>query len=173
MILGMSVATFTLFHVILSLIGIAAGFVVLIGMFGSKKLETWTAIFLGTTVLTSATGYLFPRDHIMPSHIVGAISLAVLAITLYALYARHLAGNWRWVYVVSAVVSLYLNVFVAIVQSFAKLEPLKALAPTQAEPPFVIAQGVVQLLFIALGIVAVRKFHPRASMQASTVSAVI
>ena len=143
MILGMSISTFTQFHVILSLVGIAAGFVVLIGMFGSKKLEAWTALFLATTVLTSVTGYFFPLDQILPSHIMGAISLAVLAIALYALYVRHLSAHWRWIYVVSAVASFYLNVFVAIVQSFIKLEPLKALAPTQAEPPFVVAQGVV------------------------------
>jgi hypothetical protein len=163
MILGMSISTFTLFHVILSLVGIVAGLVVLIGMFGSKKLEGWTALFLATTVLTSVTGYFFPRDHILPSHIVGFISLVVLAIALYALYARHLVARWRWIYVVSAVASLYLNVFVAVVQAFAKIEPLKALAPTQAEPPFVVAQGVVLLLFIALGIVAIRAFHPQAN----------
>ncbi|SRR5258706_1373484 len=162
MILGMSVPTFTTFHVILSLVGIGAGLVVLIGMFASKKLEAWTALFLGTTVLTSVTGYFFPRDQILPSHIVGAVSLVVLAVALYALYARHLAARWRWIYVVSAVASLYLNVFVLVVQAFAKLEPLKAIAPTQAEPPFVIAQGVVLLLYIALGILAVKKFHPRA-----------
>ena len=163
MILGMSFSTFTLFHVILSLVGIGAGLVVLIGMFVSRKLEAWTALFLGTTVLTSVTGYFFPFDQILPSHIVGAVSLVVLAIALYALYARHLAAHWRWIYVVAAVASLYLNVFVAVVQAFAKLEPLRTLAPTQAEPPFVIAQGVVLLLFIALGIVAIRKFRPRGS----------
>src|SRR5258708_8306528 len=101
MILGMSFSTFTLFHVILSLVGIGTGLVVLIGMFVSRKLEAWTALFLGTTVLTSVTGYFFPFDQILPSHIVGAVSLVVLAIALYALYARHLAAHWRWIYVVA------------------------------------------------------------------------
>src|SRR5258708_5073934 len=113
MILGMSFSTFTLFHVILSLVGIGAGLVVLIGMFVSRKLEAWTALFLGTTVLTSVTGYFFPFDQILPSHIVGAVSLVVLAIALYALNARHLAAHWRWIYVVAAVASLYPDVFVA------------------------------------------------------------
>jgi len=161
MILGMSVATFTLFHVVLSLVGIAAGVVVMFGLLSSKKLPALTAIFLWTTVLTSVTGYFFPRDHILPSHIVGALSLVILAVALYALYVRHLTGNWRWIYVVSAVVSLYLNVFVLVVQAFLKIEALKALAPTQAEPPFVIAQGVVLLSYIAVGFFAVKKYHPR------------
>jgi len=162
MILGMSVTTFTLFHVVLSLVGIAAGIVVMIGMLYAKKLETWTAVFLATTVLTSVTGYFFPRDHILPSHVFGVISLIVLAVCLYALYVRHLTGRWRWIYVVTAIVALYLNVFVLVVQAFLKVEPLKALAPTQAEPPFAIAQGVVLLSYIALGYLAVKKFHPRA-----------
>ena len=140
MILGMSVATFTLFHVVISLIGIAAGVVVMFGLLGSKKLPSLTAVFLWTTVLTSVTGYFFPRDHILPSHIVGALSLIILAVALYALYVRHLTGNWRWIYVVSAVASLYLNVFVLVAQLFQKVPALKVLAPTQSEPPFLIAQ---------------------------------
>jgi hypothetical protein len=161
MILGMSLSTFTTFHVVLSLIGIAAGFVVLFGMLGSKKLPGWTALFLATTVLTSATGFLFPFDHLLPSHIVGIISLVVLAIALFALYGRRLAGSWRWIYVVTAMVSLYLNVFVAVVQGFLKVPALHALAPTQAEPPFAIAQGVVLVIFIVLTVLAIRAFHPR------------
>ena len=161
MILGMSTSTFTLLHVILSLFGIFAGAVALIGMFSSKKLEGWTALFLATTVLTSVTGFFFPSDKILPSHIVGIISLVVLAIAISALYFRHLAGSWRWVYVVGAMTALYLNVFVAVVQSFLKLPALNALAPTQSEPPFVIVQTVVLLIFIALTVVAVRSFHPQ------------
>ena len=166
MILGMSTATFTLVHVVLSLVGIVAGLVVLFGMFGSKRLEGWTALFLATTVLTSVTGYFFPRDHILPSHIVGAVSLAVLAIAIFALYSRHLAGPWRWVYVAAAVVSLYLNVFVGVFQSFLKLPALNALAPTQSEPPFVVAQFIVLAIFVVLGIAAVRSFHPETSARA-------
>jgi hypothetical protein len=161
MILGMSTSTFTLVHVVLSLVGIFAGFAVLFGMFGSKKLDGWTALFLATTVLTSVTGFPFPRDHILPSHIVGVISLVVLAIAIFALYSRHLAGPWRWIYVVGAVVALYLNVFVGVVQSFLKVPALNALAPTQSEPPFLIVQSVVLLIFIAFAVVALRSFHPR------------
>jgi len=170
MILGMSVATFTTFHVVLSLVGILAGLVVVYGMLGSKQFDTWTAIFLATTVLTSVTGFFFPRDKILPSHIVGVISLVVLVIAIFALYARRLDGSWRWIYVVSAVASLYLNVFVLVVQSFLKLEPLKALAPTQSEPPFVVVQAIVLLLFIGLGLWALRSFHPQANALAPRAS---
>jgi hypothetical protein len=160
MILGMSVAAFTTLHTALSLVGIAAGLIVLFGMFGSNRLPGLTALFLSTTVLTSATGYFFPRDHILPSHIVGGISLIVLAIAIFALYSRRLAGAWRWIYVVTAVIALYLNSFVGVVQSFLKIPAVNALAPTQSEPPFLIAQAVLLLLFIVLCIVAIRSFHP-------------
>ena len=166
MILGMSTSTYTMVHVILSLVGIFAGLVVVFGMLSSKTLEGWTALFLATTVLTSATGFPFPRDHILPSHIVGVISLIVLAIAIYALYSRHLAGPWRWIYVVGAVVALYLNVFVAVFQSFLKLPALNALAPTQSEPPFLVAQSVTLLIFIALAVVAIRSFHPQPDTSA-------
>jgi hypothetical protein len=162
MILGMSTSTFTLVHVILSLIGIATGLVVLFAMFGSKTASGWTALFLATTVLTSVTGFFFPRDQLLPSHIVGIISLVVLAVAIFALYVRRLAGSWRWIYVAGAVLALYLNVFVGVVQAFQKLTFLKALAPNQSEPPFVIAQLVVLVLFMVLGIAAVRAFHPQA-----------
>ena len=160
MILGISTSTFTLVHVVLSLVGIFAGLVVLFGMFSSKRLTGWTALFLATTVLTSVTGFFFPLDHLLPSHIVGILSLVVLAVAILALYAYHLAGSWRWIYVAGAVVALYLNVFVGVVQAFQKVPPLSALAPTQSEPPFVITQVVVLLVFIALGVFAVRSFHP-------------
>jgi hypothetical protein len=162
MILGMSTATFTSVHVILSLIGILAGLVVvLFGLLRSQPLSGWTALFLATTVLTSLTGFLFPFERLLPSHIVGIISLVVLAAALVALYVRRLAGSWRWIYVTGAVSALYLNAFVGVVQAFQKLPVLNALAPTQSEPPFVIAQIVVLLLFVVLGIAAVRTFHPR------------
>jgi len=168
MILGMSTSTFTLVHVVLSLVGIFAGLVVVFGMFSSKKLDGLTALFLATTVLTSVTGFFFPFDKILPSHIVGVISLVVLVVTILALYALHLAGPWRWIYVVSAVVALYLNVFVGVVQAFQKLPFLASLAPTQSEPPFLIAQAVVLVIFVGLGIAAVRSFRPPADVLVSS-----
>jgi hypothetical protein len=160
MILGMSVSTFTLLHTAISLIGIFAGLVVLYGMFGSKRLEGWTAVFLLTTVLTSVTGFFFPVDKILPSHIVGVLSLLVLAVTLAAVYVYRLAGHWRSLYIASAVFALYLNVFVGVVQAFGKVPFLTALAPTQKDLPFIIAQAAVLLLFIYFGIKALRTFHP-------------
>ncbi len=166
MILGMSTAAFTLFHVVLSLIGIGAGIVVLLGMLSSKRFERWTALFLATTALTSVTGFFFPRDQVLPSHIVGIISLVVLAVAILALYVYRLAGAWRWIYVASAALALYLNVFVLVVQAFLKVPFLNALAPTQKEPPFAIVQGVVLLIFVALGIWAVKSFRPKIKASA-------
>jgi hypothetical protein len=160
MIFGMSISMFTFVHVVLSVVGILSGFVVLAGMFSSRRLDGWTALFLVTTVLTSVTGFFFPRDHLLPSHIVGILSLLVLALAVIALYIHHLAGVWRWIYVSSALVALYFNVFVAVVQAFQKVSFLHSLAPAQSEPPFLIAQIAVLLIFIALGIFAVRMFHP-------------
>ena len=139
MILGMSLATFTLVHVVLSLIGIATGLVVLAGMLRSQRLPGWTAVFLVTTILTSVTGFLFPFEKLLPSHLFGILSLVVLAVTLYALYVRRLAGAARWLYVSTALFALYLNVFVLVVQIFVKIPFFKALAPTQGEPPFAVA----------------------------------
>ena len=160
MILGMSIPTFTLLHTVLSLIAILAGVVVLFGMFVSNRFPGWTAVFLATTVLTCVTGFFFPVDKVLPSHIVGIITLAVLAVAIVALYVYRLHGAWRWIYVASAVLSLYLNVFVGVVQAFLKVPFLNAMAPTQSEPPFAVAQGMVLVLFIVLGILAVRSFHP-------------
>jgi hypothetical protein len=160
MVLGMSLETFTLAHVVLSLVGIASGFIVLFGMIGAKRLDGWAALFLATTVLTSVTGFFFPVAGFMPSHAVGIISLVFLAAALVALYVYRLAGTWRWIYVVGAVAALYLNVFVAVVQAFRKLSFLEPLAPSQSEPPFLVAQLVVMAIFIVLGILAVRRFHP-------------
>jgi hypothetical protein len=149
--------TYTLVHVAFSLVGIASGLVVLLGLLAGRRLSASTAVFLGTTVATSLTGYGFPFDHLLPSHIVGAISLVAVTIAIYSLYARHLAGIWRTFFVVGAVVSLYLNVFVLIVQSFMKVPSLHALAPTQSEPPFAVVQLAVLVLFIILGTLAVRR----------------
>jgi len=164
MVLGMTLATFTLVHVVISLVGIASGLVVLIGLFGGKPLETWTAIFLATTVATSVTGFGFPFDHLLPSHKVGIISLIVLAVAIVARYVFHLAGAWRRSYAVGAVIALYLNVFVLIVQSFQKVPALKAMAPTQTEPPFLIAQSAVLVVFVLLGIFSAKKFANQSRM---------
>lgn len=160
MILGMSTSTFTLVHVVISLIGIVSGLIVLFGMFSANRLNGWTVLFLTTTVLTSVTGFFFSSPSIMPSHVVGVISVVVLAVAFFALYRAHLAGAWRWIYVATAVLALYLNVFVGVVQAFQKLPFLRSLAPTQSEPPFLVAQLVVMGLFILLGVLAVRRFHP-------------
>ena len=159
MILGMSLSAFTVVHVVLSLIGIFSGVIILYGMFRSKSLNGWTALFLVTTVLTSVTGFFFPSDRLLPSHIVGIISLVVLAIAILALYGYRLTGSWRWIYVASAGVALYLNVFVGVVQAFRQLSFLQPLAPTQSEPPFLITHLVVLVLFIVLTIVAAIRFH--------------
>jgi hypothetical protein len=159
MIWGMSTATFTLFHVVISLIGIGSGLVVLWGFLRGKRLDGITAIFLFTTVLTSVTGFAFPFDHLLPSHKVGIISLVALALAILARYALHLAGPWRWIYVVSAQIALYLNVFVLIAQLFEKVPTLKALAPKGTEPPFLVTQLVVLLLFVVLTVFSVKKFH--------------
>jgi hypothetical protein len=158
-ILGMTTSTYTLIHVLLSLVGIGSGFVVLFGLLTGRRLNGWTALFLLTTVATSVTGFGFPFDHLLPSHKVGIISLFVLAVAILARYAFHLEGAWRWIYVVTAVIALYLNVFVGIVQSFEKVPALKAMAPTQSEPPFVVTQLVALALFIVLAFFAARRFR--------------
>lgn len=150
---------FTLFHVALSLVGILAGAVVLFGMLHARRLPRWTALFLSTTLATTLTGFLFPFKGFTPALGVGVVSTLVLAITLWALYGRHLSARWRTAYVVGAVVSQYLNVFVLVVQSFQKVPALHLLAPTQKEPPFAIAQGCVLLLFVVVGIAAVKRFR--------------
>ncbi len=158
-VFGMSLATFTLVHVLISLVGIASGLVVLFGLVAGKRLERWTKLFLATTVATSVTGFGFPFDHLLPSHKVAFISLGVLAVAIAARYAFHLRGAWRHVYVVCAVLALYLNVFVGVVQAFLKVPALNALAPHQTEPPFVVSQGVVLVAFIVLAIVAALRFR--------------
>ena len=159
MILGMTTSRFTLLHVLISLAGIGSGFIVVYGLLTGKRLDGWTAIFLATTVLTSLTGFLFPVEHLLPSHIIGIISLGVLAVAILARYVRHMEHAWRWIYVVCAVLVLYLNVFVAVVQSFLKIPAVHALAPTQKEPPFLVAQLVVMAIFVMIGVFAVKKFR--------------
>jgi hypothetical protein len=160
MVFGMSLATYTLIHVIISLIGIVSGLVVMFGMFGGKRLDGTTALFLATTVLTSVTGFGFPIAHVTPGIILGVLSLVVLAIAIPARYSFGMAGKWRTIYVVTAVIALYFNCFVLVVQSFLKVPALHALAPKGNEPPFAIAQGILLVLFIVAGIRAVKKFRP-------------
>jgi len=162
MVLGMSLSTFTMVHVIISLIGIVSGLVVLYGLFGSNRMPGLTPLFLITTILTSVTGFLFPFDKLLPSHMVGILSLVLLAIACIALYGMKLSGAWRWIYVVTAMAALYLNMFVLVIQSFLKIGPLHALAPSvpPSEPPFAAVQGIVLLFFVVAIIGAVRRFRP-------------
>ena len=171
MILGLSTENFTLLHVVISLVAIGSGIIAVIGMLGSHRMPGWTALFLGMTVLTSVTGFLFPIHGFTPALAVGAVSLAILAGALVALYARHLEGQWRWIYVVTAVAALWFNVFVLIVQSFQKLMLLNPRAP-QVGPPFaeptntqfMIVQIAALVVMIVLGALAVRRFRPGVMM---------
>jgi hypothetical protein len=152
-------STLTLVHVVLSLIGILAGFVVVYGLFKGNRMDGWTAVFLAITALTSLTGFFFPFHKLLPSHILGVLSLIVLAIAVPARYVYRLAGGWRRIYVITAVLALYFNFFVLIAQLFQKVPPLKALAPTQSEPPFLVAETCALVLFIILGIYSVKGFR--------------
>jgi hypothetical protein len=163
MILGMSLLTFV--HVIISLIAIAAGFIVMSGMLGCNRMPGWTALFLLLTILTSATGFLIPplvTEKLLPSHMIGALSLLLLAIACFALYGAKLSGAWRWIFVLTALLAQYFNVFVLVIQSFLKIGPLHALAPSvpPSEPPFAIAQGIVLVFFVIFIIGALRRFKP-------------
>ena len=160
MTFGLSLEDFTLLHTVLSLVGIATGLIVAFGMLANARLDGWTAIFLVTTVLTSVTGFFFPFAGVTPAIIVGAISMAVLAIAIAARYLFDLRGPWRWIYVVTALAALYLNSFVGVVQAFQKQPFLQPLAPTQSEPPFLIAQAAVLIFFVVIGAIALRRFHP-------------
>ena len=170
MILGMSLSTFVTAHVIISLIGIVAGIIVMFGLLGSNRMPGLTAIFLLFTILTSATGFLIPpllTETLLPSHMIGILSLVLLAVACIALYGMKLSGAWRWIYVVTAMLSLYLNVFVLVIQSFLKVPALHALAPSvpPSEPPFAILQGIVLVFFVIMIIGAIRRFRPPAVLQ--------
>lgn len=167
MILGMSLGTFTQLHVIISLIAIVSGIAAVWGMFNAKGMTGITALFLITSVATSVTGLMFPTPF-DAADVIGILSLVVLGLAIAALYAYHLAGAWRGIYVGSAVLALYLNCFVLLVQSFQKIPLFHALAPTQKEPPFAIAQGALLILFIGLGVVVFKKFRPLARARAAT-----
>jgi hypothetical protein len=161
-ILGLSLPTFTLLHVLLSVVGIAAGLIVVERLLRNRALGLSNTIFLLATILTSASGFLFPSraPGFTPGQTLGAISLAVLAVALVALYLGNLIGVWRWLYVMAAVVALYLNVFVGVVQAFTKVGRLRMLAPTQTEPPFALTQGAVLLFFLIVAVIALRRFRP-------------
>jgi hypothetical protein len=149
-------AILTLVHVALSLAGIGAGFYVIYGLLARKPLERWTAIFLVTTILTSVTGFLFPFTQFLPSHAFGILSLLVLPVAVVAKYVYHQQGSWRWLYTVSSVTALYLNMFVLVVQLFLKVPALRALAPTQTEPAFMVAQLLNLGLHVWLGVAVTR-----------------
>jgi hypothetical protein len=155
----MSLSTFTLLHVIISLAGLGTGFIVLFGLLNGKRLDGWTAIFLTTTALTSVTGFMFPFEGFKPSYVLATLSLILLAVAMWARYGAHLAGAWRGTYVVTAAVALYFNCFVAVVQAFAKIPALHELAPTQKEPPFAISQLVVLAIFVGLTWRAAKRFR--------------
>jgi hypothetical protein len=152
--------TFTWIHTIISLIALASGIVVALGIAGSRTLGAWSAIFLITAVATSATGFGFPFDHFLPSHWLGVLSLIVLALAILARYVFHYAGAWRWLYVLGVVLAVYFDAFVAIVQAFGKIPSLNALAPTQSEPPFVVAQVVALAAFAIIACLGFLRFRP-------------
>jgi hypothetical protein len=160
MILGLSVQAFTAFHVALSVVGLLSGVIVVLGMLSRSRLPGWTALFVVTTIATSATGFLFHSPSFGPPQVVGVISLIVLAGAVAALYIYHLAGRWRAVYVVTAVLAFYLNAFVGVAQAFQKIPLLHGLAPTGSEPPFLVAQAAVLALFVVIAVLSLKRFHP-------------
>ena len=165
MMLGLSLSAVTTLHVVISLVGIVTGLIVLSGLFKSQSMLGMTAIFLITTILTNATGFMFPFEKLLPSHVIAIISLILLAIACIALYSMKLSGAWRSIYLITAITSLYLNIFVLVIQSFLKIGFLHALAPSvpPSEPPFAIVQGVVLVVFVIAGIAAVRRYRPALS----------
>jgi hypothetical protein len=168
MILGMSTATFTALHVVISLVGIGSGLVVMYGFFTANRMDRWTRLFLATTALTSLTGFFFPNEHITPGIVIGILSMVVLAVAAGARYGLRMKGAWRPLYVVSSAIALYFNVFVFVVQSFEKVPPLHALAPTQKEPPFGITQLLVLILFAVATVYAVKRFRPDTGAAATS-----
>lgn len=153
---------FTLVHVALSLIGILSGLIVAFGMLAAKRLDGMTVIFLVTTVLTSVTGFFFPFHGITPGIVIGILSMIVLAIAIFARYSRQLAGHWRGTYVITAMIALYFNCFILIVQLFEKVPALHAIDPTQSGPPFKLTQLTVLVLFVVFTIATTLKFRPAA-----------
>jgi hypothetical protein len=171
MILGLSVTTFTLLHVLVSLVGLVAGLVAVGGLISGRRLDGWTATFLVATVLTNVSGFAFPFIKVLPSHGVGIISLFILPVVILALYGKRLAGSWRTIYVVGAVTALYLNAFVLVAQLFLRTPALRALAPTQQEPPFLFTQLFVLAMFVVLGRAALRGFAAKVTPGLETAGA--
>jgi len=160
MILGMSVEMFTVLHVVISIAAILSGLVVFVAMASNFERDGGlNAFFLVTTILTSVTGFFFHSKAIGPPHIFGVISLVALAAGLYAIYGRRLAGGWRATYILTALLALYLNCVVLVVQSFQKIPALNAFAPKGSEPPFLAAQGATLLLILVLGFLALRRYR--------------
>jgi len=151
---------YTIIHTLISLIAIFTGLIVVFGMIGGKRLDGWTKWFLITAVLTTATGFFFPFHGFTPAIGLGIISLPFLALTVFARCSKQLAGAWRWIYVIGAVICLYFNLFVLVVQLFEKVPALHAIAPTQTEMPFKLTQLVVLVLSVVLASIAVVRFHP-------------
>ncbi|AZO78090.1 MULTISPECIES: hypothetical protein [unclassified Bosea (in: a-proteobacteria)] len=146
------------FHTWLSIIAIVAGIPMTAALLKGHLSQRWNGVYLSTSAATDITGYVFPFSGVLPSHIVGAISLVLLAIAAVALYGRGLQGGWRRTYAITAVLSFYLLIFVLIAQLFLKVTVLHNMAPTQSEPPFAIAQGIVLAIFLALTVLATRRF---------------
>ena len=151
---------YTIIHTLISLVAIFTGFVVVFGLLASKRLDVWTKWFLVTAIATTITGFFFPFHGFTPAIGLGIISLPFLALTIFARYPKHLAGLWRWVYVIGTVICLYFNLFVLVVQLFEKVPALHAMAPTQTEPPFKLTQFVVFQVSALLAIIAAIRFHP-------------
>jgi len=156
----LTLQAYTIFHVVISLVAILAGLIVLRGWLTARRLDGWTLIFLLFTLATSVTGFFFPFNGFTPAIGTGILSVVVLLAAFAGLYAFHLEGSWRWIYLVSAAIALYLNVFVLIIQAFLKVPALHALAPNGNEPPFAIVQGIVLVLFVIGGFLAVRRYRP-------------
>jgi hypothetical protein len=168
MIFGLSIATYTLIHVVLSLVGMVAGLVVAGGFVAGTRPERWAAVFLVTTIAANVSGFGFPFVHFLPSHAVGIISLMALAVVIVAHYVQHFAGRWRTTYAVGVVLATYFNVFVLVAQLFKRIPVLFVVAPTQSEPPFLLTQGLVAALFIWLGVAAFKGFRTAPAAPART-----
>lgn len=153
----MALEYFTLVHVLISIVGIAAGFGALAGLLAGQIFQRWTQWHLGGTLLTCVTGFFFPFRGFTPAIGVGMLSIVLLAAAFYALYFRHLFGIWRTVFVVGSVGALYFNFFVLVAQLFQKMPVLQRLAPTQSEPPFAVSQLLVLATFLYLGYAALKR----------------
>lgn len=160
MILGLTLEQFTLLHVYMSVVGLAAGLFLVFGLLTSRPLRILTALFLVTTAGTSLTGFLFPFKGMTPAIMLGILSVIALVLAVIALYVKKLAGVWRGVYVISAMLAFYFNFFVLVAQSFAKVHALNAIAPTPSSPGFGVTQLAVLFVFILLTIRAFKKYHP-------------